>query len=192
MMKLYLIVCLVMISLALPANVTTLTSFGKGAGGKAYPRPQAVHFCQLLVCDNDHRIMPLSAFIRQQSPLVDDSLSIEQFFTTYVFDYEGWQTLRIFPHQADDGTTSWYAPDDALPQNMSEEHRKYIAEVFPRLISEVEAGNWDTVDAYIERMIQYQCQFGGKPLASQPTFYGLVSIFLAIPLLILFQLLFRK
>ena len=85
----------------------------------------------------------------------------------YVFDYQGWQTLRIFPHQKADGIVEWYAPTDELPQDMSEEHQKYIHEVFPRLIAEIEAGNWDTADAYIDRMIQYQCQFGGSKLPSR-------------------------
>jgi hypothetical protein len=138
---------------------------------------QAKHFCQLLVCDNENKVRPLSAYIRQQPLEQNDSLSIEQLFATYVFDYEGWQTLRIFPHQKTDGTVVWYAPTDELPKDMSKEHQKYIREVFPRLITEIEAGNWDTVDAYIDRMIQYQCQFGGNKLLSRPSSVAIIGIF---------------
>ena len=148
------------------------------------PQQQAKRFCRLLVCDNNNRIVPISVFIRQQSQQHTDSLTIEQLFLFYVVNYQGWQTLRIFPHEAAHGVV-WYAPTDALPQDMSEEHRKYIHEVFPRLISEIEAGNWETVDAYIDRMLQYQCQFGGGKLPSQPSLYTIVGIFLVIPILVM-------
>ena len=118
MMRLYLIISLLSLSISLPASVSTPLSSRRGDCGET-PQTLAKHFCRLLVCDNDHRVMPLSAFIRQQTPLSDDSLTIEQLFTTYVFDYQGWQTLRIFPHQAADGTIRWYAPTDPLPKDMS-------------------------------------------------------------------------
>lgn len=145
------------------------------------PQRQAKHFCQLLVCDNENNIRPLSVYIRQQPSEQNDSLSIEQLFMVYVFDYKGWQILRIFPHQKTDGTIVWYAPTDELPQDMSEEHKKYIREVFPRLIAEIEAGNWDTADAYIDRMIQYQCRFGSS---SDITRHPYPIIFVIVLLLI--------
>ena len=177
MMRLYLIISLLSLSISLPASVSTPLSSRRGDCGET-PQTLAKHFCRLLVCDNDHRVMPLSAFIRQQTPLSDDSLTIEQLFTTYVFDYQGWQTLRIFPHQAADGTIRWYAPTDPLPKDMSEEHSKYIHEVFPRLIMEMEASNWATAEAYIDRMMQYQCQFGGKKLTTQPSSFTIIGIIL--------------
>lgn len=103
----------------------------------------------------------------------------------YVFDYQGWQTLRIFPHQKADGTVEWYAPTDELPQDMSEEHQKYIREVFPRLIAEIETDNWETADAYIDRMIQYQCQFGGSKLPSRPSSAVIIGIFVLFFILII-------
>ena len=66
----------------------------------------------------------------------------------------------------DDGSVVWYASAEELPASLGIEHQKYIREVFPRLIAEAEAGNWKTVDAYIDRMMEYQCQFGGSKLSS--------------------------
>ena len=83
---------------------------------------------------------------------------------------------------------SWYSAADKLPASMSSEHQKYIREVFPRLIAEVEAGHWSTVDAYIDRMIQYQCQFGGTKLPPRPSSAVIIGLFLAVILLNLFPL----
>ena len=153
------------------------------------PQPQAARFCRLMVCDNEGRVVPLRAYIRQQStPSGEEGLTVEQLFTSYVIDYEGWRTLRIFPHHlpskpSGEGPLRWYAPDDILPNDMSEEHRKYIREVFPRLLTEIEAGNWATVDAYIDRMIQYQCRFGSATNTSAnlnvlvPAIIGILLVF---------------
>ena len=149
------------------------------------PQEQAARFCRLLVCDNDNRLMPLSAFVHHKTPQQNDSLTIEQLFLVYVVDYDGWQTLRIFPHKAVDGTVRWYAPSDVLPQDVSEEHRKYIREVFPRLIAKISAGNWQTVDAYIDRMLQYQCQFGAGRQSSRPSSVAIIGIFAVLLLLLL-------
>ena len=40
-----------------------------------------------------------------------------------------------------------------------------------------EGGEWETVDAYIDRMIQYQCQFGGSKLPTQPSSAIIIGIF---------------
>ena len=151
------------------------------------PQEQAKHFCQLMVCDNNNRVIPLHAYIRQQPLQQNDSLSIEQLFATYVFDYDGWQILRIFPHQKADGTVVWYSATDALPQDMGIEHQKYIHEVFPRLLAEIQAGNWQTADAYIERMVQYQCKFGATSTTATPsyTLYLMLLLFVSIILPVL-------
>jgi hypothetical protein len=98
---------------------------------------------------------------------------------------DNWQSLRLFPHHEADGTIVWYAPADALPASLGAEHQKYIREVFPRLQQEMEAGRWENVDAYIDRMLEYQCQFGGTTLASQPSFYDITGIFLVISMLVI-------
>ena len=139
------------------------------------PQEIAVHFCQLLVSDGGS-LLPISIHAhRTIQP--EDSLSIEQIFAGYILLADGWQTMRLFPHQ-EDGVVTWYSADDELPASMGLEHQKYIRKVFPRLVAEVQAGDWETVDAYIDRMIQYQCQFGGSKLPARPSSAAIIGIFL--------------
>ena len=146
------------------------------------PEKQAAHFCQLFVSDNSS----LSTLSRQAHQMIqaDDSLSIEQIFAGYVLLADGWQTMRLFPHQ-EDGAVSWYSATDELPASIDSEHQKYIREVFPRLVAEVQAGHWSTVDAYIDRMIKYQCQFGGQKLPPRPSSATIIGIFLLFLALII-------
>ena len=153
------------------------------AWGETMPQTTAAHFCQLLVKTNEGRLMSLHAFIRQ-TPAASDSLTIEQQFADYVFHYGGWQSLRIFPHQQGQ-QVAWYSASDNLPASMSEEHQKYICQVFPRLISEVQAENWQAVDAYIDRMLQYQCQFGGNQASNAVSSSFLVVVGLIFVVVIL-------
>ena len=127
----------------------------------------------------DTSLSTLSFRARSGRSQPDDSLSVEQIFAGYVLLADGWQTMRLFPHQ-EDGVISWYNATDKLPSSMSSEHQKYIREVFPRLIAEVHAGHWSTVDAYIDRMIQYQCQFGGSKLSPRPSSAAIIVIFLLL------------
>ena len=139
------------------------------------PQAQAAHFCQLFVAENPS----LSTLSMQAHQVIqpDDSLSVEQIFAGYVLLADGWQAMHLFPHQ-ENGMVSWYSATDELPPSMSFEHQKYIREVFPRLVAEVQAGHWSTVDAYIDRMIQYQCQFGGSKLPTRPSSAAIIGIFL--------------
>ena len=139
------------------------------------PQQQAAHFCQLFVSENSS----LSTLSRRAHQMIvaEDSLSVEQIFAGYVLLADGWQTMRLFPHQEDD-VVSWYSAIDELPASIDSEHQKYIREVFPRLVAEVQAGNWSTVDDYIDRMIQYQCQFGGMKLPPRPSSAAIIGIFL--------------
>ena len=139
------------------------------------PQKQATHFCQLFVSNNSS-VSTLSMQARRMIK-PDDSLSVEQLFAGYVLLADGWQTMRLFPHQ-EDGVVSWYSATDELPASIDSEHQKYIQEVFPRLVAEVQAGDWETVDAYIDRMIQYQCQFGGQKLPPRPSSASIIGIFL--------------
>ena len=153
------------------------------------PQKQAAHFCQLFVLDNSS-VSTLSLLAhRMIQP--DDSLSVEQIFAGYVLLADGWQTMRLFPHQKD-GVVSWYSATDELPSSMSSEHQKYICELFPRLVAEVQAGKWSTVDAYIDRMIQYQCQFGANNLPSQPSSAAIIGLFLLFLALIPLPYLFLR
>ena len=180
------------------------------------PQATAAHFCQLLVCDNDGRVQSLAAFIRRNAPTApptrqpisadapttppteapspSDGPTPAQTFCSYVFDYGGWQSLRIFPHSTPDGRISWHAAEESLPPTIDAEHRRYIREVFPRILTEIEAGNWPQVDAYITRMLEYQTTFasptpikkddGTLPSAPSPALLVLPFIlFLATPLI---------
>ena len=139
------------------------------------PEKQAAHFCQLLISDGGS-LLPISVHAHwTMQP--EDSLSIEQIFAGYVLLADGWQTMRLFPHQ-ENGAVSWYSATDELPASIDSEHQKYIREVFPRLVAEVQAGHWSTVDAYIDRMIQYQCQFGSSKLPSRPSSAAIIGLFL--------------
>ena len=153
------------------------------------PQQQAAHFCQLFVSDNS----TLSTLSRRAHQMIhpDDSLSVEQIFAGYVLLADGWQTMRLFPHQ-EDGVISWYSATDELPVSIGSEHQKYIREVFPRLVAEVQAGNWETVDAYIDRMIQYQCQFGDKKLPPRPSSAAIIGIFLLFLALIFLAHYYKK
>ena len=139
------------------------------------PQKQAAHFCHLFVSDNSS----LSTLSRRAHQMIqpDDSLSVEQIFAGYILLADGWQTMRLFPHH-ENGSVSWYTATDELPASIDAEHQKYIREVFPRLVSEVQAGDWETVDAFIDRMIQYQCQFGGQKLPDRPSSAAIIGIFL--------------
>jgi hypothetical protein len=139
------------------------------------PQKQAAHFCQLFVSEGSS-LSTLSRRAHQMIPS-EDSLSVEQIFAGYILLADGWQTMRLFPHQ-ENGVVSWYSATDKLPDSIGSEHQKYIREVFPRFVAEVQIGDWETVDAYIDRMIQYQCQFGGSKLPPRPSSAAIIGIFL--------------
>ena len=146
---------------ALSAN-DSLPVGGEGGGDGAVAR----HFCRLLL-NYGTTISPLSYHaLRLLAP--NDSRTVEQQFMSYVFYENNWQSLRLFPNRQADGTVDWFAPADKLPASIGLEHRKYIREVFPRMQKEIEAGNWNTVDAYIDRMLEYQCTFGSTTPSINP------------------------
>ena len=154
---------------------------------RVLPQQQAAHFCRLLVNDGEGRIYPLKLYATRLTTLLYTEphygeFSAEQVFTGLIFFYDDWaqepmalgdgrgrllmeelhsgQTLRIFPHVQGKHAT-WYAPTDHLPSSVDVEHQKYIGEVFDRLNAVIQEGNWSLVDAFIDKMIQYQCRFGG-------------------------------
>ena len=145
------------------------------------PRQQAEHFCQLML-DDGTGASPLYYHARHMMQ-AEDSLSVEQLFASFILQDDNWQGMRFFPHQGGRGGV-WYSAADKLPATINAEHRKYILEVFPRLIAQVEAGDWKTVDAYIEKIVQYQCQFGGSQVKS-PVSSAQLTVIAAIFLVIL-------
>ncbi len=145
------------------------------------PQAQAAHFCRLFISD-DTGIYPLGYHARRILSS-NDSLTVEQQFTSFVFYQDNWQTLRLFPHRSEDGSVIWYAPADALPDALGPEHQKYIREVFPRLQQEMEAANWSAVDAYIDKMMEYQCTFSTPREESMPAIQmtaGILVLFVCI------------
>lgn len=177
------------------------------AAPKTLPREVARHFCQLLVNDGEGRIYPLSMYANHLTMLLYDGteydgLTAEQVLTGLIFYYDDWislpassrealtlaqelhtgQTLRVFPHLSE-GQVTWFAPTDPLPESIGPEHRKYMQELFSRLNGEVQEGNWQAVDAYVDKMIEYQCKFGGsKPAkAAVPShLVWMIALFLMI------------
>ena len=147
------------------------------------PQAQAKHFCQLFISD-ESGLYPLG-YHAQRTLSSKDSLTAEQQFTSFIFYNDNWQTLRLFPHAEADGTVTWYAPAESLPASLGKEHQKYIREVMPRLQQEMEAGHWQTVDDYIDRMITYQCRFSQpppQPTSLQPYAVGAVMLLLTVSL----------
>jgi hypothetical protein len=170
----------------LPFYLFTFLPFPLSSAPLVIPQQQAAHFCQLFVAERlrvgdgtSGMNSSLSTLSRRAHQMIhpDDSLSVEQIFAGYVLLADGWQTMRLFPHQ-EKGVVSWYSATDELPASIDSEHQKYIQEVFPRLVAEVQAENWSTVDAYIDRIIQYQCQFGGQKPPPRPSSAAIIGIFL--------------
>ena len=175
------------------------------AAPRTLPRQQAAHFCRLMVSDGEGSVYPLSVYAANLTQFLFGTkdygeYSAQQVLTGYIFYYEdlaqeplasrdGFEflaelhsgsTLRLFPHRQDKGKTTWYAPTSHIPENVPEEHRRYMHDVFTRLNGEVQAGKWKTVDAYIDRMIQYQCQYGGTKPSSAPfpiTLFAAIVLF---------------
>ena len=146
------------------------------------PQAQASHFCQLLISNGD-ALSPLSVHARKAIQ-PEDSLSVEQIFAGYILLADGWQNMCVFPHK-EQGKVVWYSATDDLPASMSDEHQKYIRQVFPRLIAEVQAEHWQAVDEYVDRMLQYQCQFGGNPVTNAVSSSFLVVVGLIFVIVVL-------
>ena len=126
-----------------------------------------------------------------------EGYTAEQVLTGLIFYYDDWKqtpltirngqghvlimelhsghTLRLFPHH-NGKDIIWYAPTDSLPGSMNIEHQKYIHDVFSHLNNEVQAGHWQNVDLFIDKMIQYQCTFSSEPPHPTSTPVGGISI----------------
>ena len=135
-------------SILYAATVALVVSAAEPQSLSTLPRATAAHFCQLLVYDNTGNVQSLNSYIRRNQgdglfDSVQDQESVPmnpaQLFCSYIFNYGGWQSLRIFPHANNNGTITWHAADERLPNDIGSEHQKYIHDVFPRLIVEIEA-----------------------------------------------------
>lgn len=182
------------------------------ASPRTLPKAQALHFCRLLFYDGEGSVRLLNTYAQNLVTVLCGQArygdyTAEQVFTGLIFYFDDWMrepfimtadaerqrliydlcsgsTLRIFPHKsgAMASAVSWYAPTLRLPESIDAEHRRYIQEVFTRLNAEVKAEHWETVDAYIDSMIKYQCQFGGNPPSQSPSSYTIIAIFLGMSL----------
>ena len=169
---------------------------------RTFPQEQAAHFCQLFVSDGEGGLYPLSMYANHLTMLLCgettyEGFTAEQVLTGLIFYYEDWkqmpltirngqghmlivelhsgQTLRLFPHR-NGKDVIWYAPTDSLPASMDSEHQKYIHDVFSHLNNEVQAGHWQNVDLFIDKMIQYQCTFSSEPPHPYPIPKGGISL----------------
>ena len=145
--------------------------------------------CEKMFLDGEGGLYPLSMYARHLTMLLCgedtyEGYTAEQVLTGLIFFYDDWkqtpltirngqghmlivelhsgQTLRLFPHHTGKDVI-WYAPTDSLPGSMDMEHQKYIHDVFSHLNNEVQAGRWQNVDLFIDKMIQYQCTFSSEP-----------------------------
>ncbi len=80
-----------------------------------------------------------------------------------IMDLHKGTPLKLLPYQ-DKGAITWYAPTDNLPEQMDEEHRKYIRDVFTLLNGEIQAGNYQRANAFLDKMLVYQKTFGASSL----------------------------
>ena len=97
--------------------------------------------------------------LQRQAYNVDDRLMI-------IMELRGRQPLKLFPHTAASGLTTWYSPVDPLPLGVEEEHRKYMGQVLDWLQRDINAGNMQHVNEGISRMHDYQVRFGAGSLPS--------------------------
>ena len=80
-----------------------------------------------------------------------------------IMDLHKGSPLKLLPYQ-DKQQITWYAPTDNLPATMDEEHRKYFRDVFSLLNGEIQAGNYERANAFIDKILLYQQTFGGSSL----------------------------
>ena len=95
------------------------------AAPRVIPQAQASHFCQLFISKGSS----LSTMSMQAHRLIqpDDSLNVEQIFVGYVLLADGWQTMRLFPHQ-ENGTISWIGSNLCQNEILYENDGKYISQ----------------------------------------------------------------
>jgi len=74
--------------------------------------------------------------------------------------------LKVFPITAN-GVTTWYAPTDKVDSTkVSPEQRAFIGNVFLLMYQDVKDGNYDNVNAVLDKIAKYQQQNGGNSLPS--------------------------
>lgn len=110
--------------------------------------------------------------INQQATSLDDKVML-------IMQLRTGQTLKVLPYTYK-GKTTWYAPTDSLPKTVEHQHALYIKNVFNLLNADVQAGHFDRVNVFFDKMRQYQVVSGGNSLPS-PTQYKAERINNALP-----------
>ena len=142
-------------------------------GGKALPKPVAERFGELLVLHND-RICPLQTLAidftkKRYGAKSYQGMTAEQVFMNWIFWGDDWMDidrsslLKVFPCTAD-GSTTWYAPTDALPDALDAQHQQFVQLVFVLLREYAEAGDYAEMNEVIGKLQKYQQQNGGTSL----------------------------
>ena len=95
--------------------------------------------------------------LHQQAHKTDDRLML-------VMELRQGTSLRLFPQTTLHGVTTWYAPADELPDDISAEHRKYIGNVISWMSRDLHEGNFAKASQGLSRLSNYQQQFGGNSI----------------------------
>ncbi len=83
-----------------------------------------------------------------------------------IMDLRQGLTLRVLPYTNERGSTVWYTPSDSIPDTVEGEHKKYITQVFNLMYDDVVAGNDERVNVFLDKMLVYQQQNGGRSVPS--------------------------
>ena len=96
--------------------------------------------------------------LHKQARQLDDKLML-------ILELRQGLLLKLFPYTDSHGT-HWYAPTDSIPDTVESEHKKYITEVFSRLYQDVLDGKESRIEAYFDKMGEYQRMSGGTSIPS--------------------------
>ena len=96
--------------------------------------------------------------LHKQARQLDDKLML-------IMELRQGLLLKLFPYTDSHGT-HWYAPTDSIPDTVESEHKKYITEVFSRLYQDVLDGKESRIEAYFDKMGEYQRMSGGTSIPS--------------------------
>ena len=108
-----------------------------------------------LVSESQHGVEDA---LHKQARQLDDKLML-------IMELRQGLLLKLFPYTDSHGT-HWYAPTDSIPDTVESEHKKYITEVFSRLYQDVLDGKESRIEAYFDKMGEYQRMSGGTSIPS--------------------------
>ncbi len=74
--------------------------------------------------------------------------------------------LKVFPFYSKTDGLNWYSPTDKLPDDMEEERKQYISNIFSYLYQDALSGNYDRMGETLDKMLRYQKTYGGTSIPS--------------------------